>query len=447
MDKTALLKLPYIMPAQSQKHVTHNEALAILDAILHIRVEDRDRNVPPEAPVEGQRHTVGLSPTGVFAGHPGAIAAFQDGAWVFYEPREGWPLWDAASGALHVYHGGGWVAVVQAPEDTPMLGINATADETNRLAVSSPATLFNHEGGGHQIKINKAAPGETGSLLFQTGWSGRAEMGLAGNDDFAVKVSSDGETWHTALSVDNASGATQIPGLGISTGIDGTSGLNFGNLNAASTAAPSNNKTLGLDAEGEVVLRAAGVPAYLMSGTDTDTTLARSYHAQISKGTGIYLSDNAGSITGNPGNEWASTALVGISGSYFSQFVLASTNAYFRGGAISSPATVSWLTLSKQSGLTAGYIPYNYVWGLPHQHHLTNSSIFQGDGRIGIGTAAPDASAILDLASTTRGFLPPRMTSTERDAIATPATGLMIFNTTVTQPQYWNGSAWIVMSA
>lgn len=447
MDETALLKLPYIMPAQSQKHVTHNEALGILDAILHIRVEDRDRNDPPEEPVEGQRHTVGLAPAGAFAGYPGSIAVFRDGAWVFYQPREGWPLWDAADGALYVFHGGAWVPAVQALEETPMLGINATADETNRLAVSSPATLFNHEGGGHQIKINKAAAAETGSLLFQTGWSGRAEMGIAGDDDFSVKVSPDGETWYTALTVDSASGAAQMPGLGISTGIDGTSGLNFGNLTSASSSAAPNNKTLSLDADGEVVLRAASFPSYLMNGTDTDTTLARSYHAQIPKGTGIYLSDSAGSITGNPGNEWASTSFVGISGIYFSQFVLASTNAYFRGGTVSSAATVSWYTLSKQSGLTGGYIPYNYVWGLPHQHHLTNSSIYQGDGRIGIGTAAPDASAILDLSATAKGFLPPRMTSTQRDAIATPAAGLMIFNTTATQPQYWNGSAWIGMGA
>jgi len=54
-----------------------------------------------------------------------------------------------------------------------------------------------------------------------------------------------------------------------------------------------------------------------------------------------------------------------------------------------------------------------------------------------------DASALVDIQSTTQGFLPPRMTDAERDAIATPAAGLMIYDTTNNQMNYWNGSTWI----
>ena len=50
------------------------------------------------------------------------------------------------------------------------------------------------------------------------------------------------------------------------------------------------------------------------------------------------------------------------------------------------------------------------------------------NAQVGIGTTTPDAAAVLDLTSTTQGFLPPRMTGAERDAIATPAQGLTIFN-------------------
>jgi hypothetical protein len=50
-------------------------------------------------------------------------------------------------------------------------------------------------------------------------------------------------------------------------------------------------------------------------------------------------------------------------------------------------------------------------------------------GNIGINTSTPNTSAILDITSTTQGFLPPRMTMTERNAIATPADGLMIYQT------------------
>ncbi len=62
--------------------------------------------------------------------------------------------------------------------------------------------------------------------------------------------------------------------------------------------------------------------------------------------------------------------------------------------------------------------------------------------QVGIGTATPDASAKLDVSSTTQGFLPPRMTTTQRDAFAGPATGLTIYNTTIKAFQVYNGTAW-----
>ena len=67
---------------------------------------------------------------------------------------------------------------------------------------------------------------------------------------------------------------------------------------------------------------------------------------------------------------------------------------------------------------------------------------------IGIGTSTPSASAILDLTSTTKGFLPPRMTATQASAISSPAQGLLLFvsdtNGTFTSVGWWgyNGSTW-----
>jgi hypothetical protein len=59
--------------------------------------------------------------------------------------------------------------------------------------------------------------------------------------------------------------------------------------------------------------------------------------------------------------------------------------------------------------------------------------------------ATPNASALLDISSTTKGFLPPRMTTTQRDLIATPAAGLMIYNTTTNRPNFYDGSAWVAL--
>jgi hypothetical protein len=64
-------------------------------------------------------------------------------------------------------------------------------------------------------------------------------------------------------------------------------------------------------------------------------------------------------------------------------------------------------------------------------------------GRVGIGTSAPDASALLDVTSTTGGILFPRMTSTQRDAIGSPANGLVLYNTTTNKLQVRAGGSWV----
>lgn len=210
MLETPNLKLPYIAPAQAQKHVTHNEAIRALDAILHVAVEDRDLADPPAEPVEGARYLVADAASGAWTNRSNAIAAFQDGAWAFYSPREGWTAWVCDEDLLVVWDGAAWVpATLSNP--APQLGINTTADETNRLTVAAEASLFTHAGSGHQLKINKADSGDSGTILFQTGWSGRAEMGLAGDDDYHVKVSPDGNAWHEAIVVDRASGRVRLP--------------------------------------------------------------------------------------------------------------------------------------------------------------------------------------------------------------------------------------------
>ena len=75
---------------------------------------------------------------------------------------------------------------------------------------------------------------------------------------------------------------------------------------------------------------------------------------------------------------------------------------------------------------------------------ICNSTILLAQG-VGIGTIAPDTSAVLDVSSTTQGFLPPRMYEYQRDAIITPAAGLIVYCTdcgTGGEIQFFNGSSW-----
>ena len=69
---------------------------------------------------------------------------------------------------------------------------------------------------------------------------------------------------------------------------------------------------------------------------------------------------------------------------------------------------------------------------------------FPATGSAGIGTTTPDASALLEVKSTNKGILIPRMTQAQRNAIASPAQGLLIFQTNATAAFYfYNGSTWI----
>jgi hypothetical protein len=218
VDSTPNLGLPYIMAAQSQKHVTHNGAIRALDAVVQLSVLDRNLGAPPSSPAEGGRYIVAASPSGAWSGHAGKVAAYQDGAWMFYVPSEGWIAWVADEDIAVVWTGSAWGSLVTGEGgggggdgDFETLGINATADSTNRLTIAADATLLNHDGDGHQLKINKAEAGDTASLLYQTGFSGRAELGLAGDDDFHFKVSADGATWKEAIVIDRASGEVSFP--------------------------------------------------------------------------------------------------------------------------------------------------------------------------------------------------------------------------------------------
>tara|TARA_R110002020_G_scaffold343819_4_gene558198 strand:- start:968 stop:2023 length:1056 start_codon:yes stop_codon:yes gene_type:complete len=210
MDHTTRLALPFIMPGQAQKHITHNEALQALDALVQPVVQSRTLATPPPAPLEGESYLVPALASGAWAGHTDDIATFAAGAWQFRSPAPGFQLYCRADRTALVFDAGAWTPLASLGAGLPLLGINSSADSTNRLAVAAEASLFTHAGAGHQLKLNKATPADTASLLYQTNWSGRAEMGLAGSDNWLLKVSPDGSNWISALAVNTATGATTV---------------------------------------------------------------------------------------------------------------------------------------------------------------------------------------------------------------------------------------------
>ena len=211
-DTSDRLDLPFILPSQAQKHVTHNEALVRLDALVQMVFESAPTNTPPAVPNAGETWATGAAPTDGWAGQPNQIAQWMAPGWLFMTPQEGWRAWLRDTAQMVVWDGSAWVAQSQT-QNLDGIGIGTSWDATNRLAVASDASLLSHAGQGHQLKINKAGVSDTASLLYQTNWTGHAEMGLAGDNNFAIKVSPDGSNWTDAVVVDAASGT--LSGAGV----------------------------------------------------------------------------------------------------------------------------------------------------------------------------------------------------------------------------------------
>ena len=81
---TPNLGLPQLAEDQAQKHVTVNEALLDLDALVQLSVLDRSLAAPPGSPAQGARYLVAAGPTGAWANNAGHLAAYLDGAWRFF---------------------------------------------------------------------------------------------------------------------------------------------------------------------------------------------------------------------------------------------------------------------------------------------------------------------------------------------------------------------------
>ncbi len=357
MVDTPNLGLPYILAAQSQKHVPHNEAIRALDAIVQLSVLDRSLTEPPEFPAEGDRYIVASSPAGAWAGQAEKIAAFQDGTWMFYAPKEGWISWVNDENIAVAFDGAVWTALSSGgggggvtdhggltglgDDDHPhyhnnargdarytllnpaMVGINAIADTTNRLSVGSAASLFNHAGtGGHQIKINKAAATDTASFLFQDAFSGRAEIGLTGDDDFHFKVSPNGAAFNEAIIINRTTGACTFP----NTTFGGVTDGDKGDITVSGTGA-----TWTMDANTVNNVKLADVPTATLKGR---VTAAAGDPEDLTVAQAKTLLNLAGTNSGDQ------TSIVGITGT-LAQFNTACSDADFAtgGGTITGTST------------------------------------------------------------------------------------------------------------
>jgi hypothetical protein len=108
MTDTPRLALPVIEAAQAQKHVTHNEALVLLDALTQLTVESRTLTAPPGSPADGACYIPAAGATGAWSGWSGQIAAYSGGGWLRIAPVSGLKAWVKAERLTVTYEDGVW---------------------------------------------------------------------------------------------------------------------------------------------------------------------------------------------------------------------------------------------------------------------------------------------------------------------------------------------------
>ena len=397
MNETPNLSMPYILAAQAQKHVTHNEAIRAIDAIVQLSVLDRTLATPPVSPADGDRYIVAATPAGAWAGQAGKIAAWQDSAWIFYTPKKGWIAWISSENAALAYNGSAWVTFSggvtahaaltglgaddhpqyltttrgdarYTPVNPSTFGVSATPDTINKFVVGSAASLFNHPGsGGHQVKINKAAAADTASFLFQTGFSGRAEMGTTGDDNFHFKVTANGTSWNEALVINGATGAVTFPnttlGSGTVSNIATGTGLTGGPITTTGTVAMANmaattlkgNSTAAVAAPAD--LTAAQVKT-MLAITNTDVTglgaLATAASVNLStQATGTLQAAQAPAHTGEVTSTAGSVALTIANNAVTNAKLAQSPASTLKGNNTGAAANASDLTAAQVKTMLA----------------------------------------------------------------------------------------------
>ncbi|HUU24388.1 MAG TPA: DUF2793 domain-containing protein [Methyloceanibacter sp.] len=86
-EESAKLRIPFIAASQAQKHVTHNEAMTLLDTLVQLSVLDKDLITPPAEPDEGDCYIVAGTATGAWVGWENRVARFIDGVALVFAGR------------------------------------------------------------------------------------------------------------------------------------------------------------------------------------------------------------------------------------------------------------------------------------------------------------------------------------------------------------------------
>ena len=173
MSTTSRLQLPYILSSQSQKEVTHNSALNLLDMFTRPTVLSMGENTPPGSPSVGDCHIVGSSPTDEFIGHENEIACYTANGWIFAAPFKWLDLVNEDDDTRYVFDGSAWVPFGLIMRDTGEYLRVAHLQEDITVSGASTNSTIQIPDRGLVLAVNvRVTTAITGATSFDVGISG-----------------------------------------------------------------------------------------------------------------------------------------------------------------------------------------------------------------------------------------------------------------------------------
>jgi len=178
MSETSNLKLPLLAAAQAQKHVTMNEALSRIDAVLQMSIASRSLSEPP-ASVAGEVYLVSASSSEEWVGQEGQLAFAVGDGWDFITPLPGWKIWIVDEATWIVFDGVEWLdnALAASPSGAALTANVIEFDEVLTGAGATFSTTGLIPSGTSVMAVTgRVIDGFDGGL---TSW----DLGVSGADD------------------------------------------------------------------------------------------------------------------------------------------------------------------------------------------------------------------------------------------------------------------------